>query len=155
MNFRGTAGRQRRRSQAVIEITSLIDVVFLLLIFLLITTTFKQQEYAFVIDLPTSSSEQVTVSTDKTTVFITKEGDTYLLELPPGEAPGPPLPGSDKKVDAATLQRRLKALHEKTPDAQIAIRAEKSTSYQSMMDVVGTLQDIGFRNIWFPYQLEE
>ncbi len=154
MNFRGGRARSKR-SQVTLEITSLVDVVFLLIIFLLVTTTFKKNEYAFVIDLPTSSSEQVTVSGDKTTVFITKDGDFFLLEIPADRAVDTPELDPKQKVTEADLKRHLAELHRRKPDTAIAIRGEKRTSYQSMMDVVSVLQDIGFRNIWFPYEYEE
>ncbi|TNF30694.1 MAG: biopolymer transporter ExbD [Deltaproteobacteria bacterium] len=154
MNFRSSRKRSRR-AEVTLEVTSLVDVVFLLIIFLLVTTTFKQNEYAFVIDLPTSGVKEVTVSTDKTTVFITKDGDMYLLEVPADR----PVDGGNvdpsKKVTAKELEARLKTLQERRPDASIAIRGERSTSYQSMMDVVSVLQDIGFRNIWFPYEFSD
>ncbi len=138
-----------------LEVTSLVDVVFLLIIFLLVTTTFNKDEHAFVIELPTSSSEQVTVASDKTTVFITREGDYFLLELPADRPIGEPALDPKQKVTQAQLEERLRGLHRRDPDASIAIRGEKRTSYQSMMDVVSVLQDIGFRSIWFPYELEQ
>lgn|GEM_PF-360663 len=152
MNFRDSRKRGRR-AEVTLEVTSLVDVVFLLIIFLLVTTTFKQNEYAFVIDLPTSGVQEITVSSDKTTVFVTATGDMYLLEVP-ADRPVEGAVDPSKKVDRKELERRLKALQERRPDASIAIRGERSTSYQSMMDVVSVLQDIGFRNIWFPYEFD-
>jgi len=157
LNFRGAqSSRGRaRRSPVTLEVTSLVDVVFLLIIFLLVTTTFKKSEYAFVIDLPTSSEEEVRVSTDKTTVFITRDGDYFLLELPAERSLDRSSVDPQQRVTAAELRARLLALHEREPDSSIAIRGERETSYQSMMDVVSVLQSVGFRNIWFPYEHEE
>ncbi|MBM4356184.1 MAG: biopolymer transporter ExbD, partial [Deltaproteobacteria bacterium] len=50
MNLR--RGLKRRGVGAAIDITPLVDVVFNLLIFLLVSTTFKSQEQAFSIVLP-------------------------------------------------------------------------------------------------------
>lgn len=154
MNFRSGTRARGRRALATLEVTSLVDVVFLLIIFLLVTTTFKKNDYAFVVDLPTSSAEQIQVSTDKTTVFITKDGDMFLLEVPADRPLDAPDIDAGKKVSADELRERLTALFERRPDASIAIRGEKEASYQNMMDVVGTLQEVGFRNIWFPYEHE-
>ena len=153
MNF--TKGRTRsRRAEVTLEITSLVDVVFLLIIFLLVTTTFKTHEFAFVIDLPTAGVKEVTVSSDKTTVFITEKGDLYLLEIQADR----PLDGQtldpSQKVTPAQLEARLAGLQERRPDAAIAIRGERTTSYQAMMDVVSLLQKIGVKNIWFPYEFD-
>lgn len=151
MNFRSSRKRGRR-AEATLEVTSLVDVVFLLIIFLLVTTTFKQNEYAFVIDLPTSGVKEVTVSSDKTTVFITKDGDMYLLEVPADRPVDAASVDTSKRVSQKELEARLRELRERRPDASIAIRGERTTSYQSMMDVVSVLQDIGFQHIWFPYE---
>lgn len=130
----------------------MVDVVFLLLIFLLVTTTFRKDEHAFIVDLPTSSTEQVTISSDKTTVFITKDGTYHLLTVPADQPVDGPELDATNKVDAAELRKQLAALHERKPDASIAIRGEKATSYQLMMDVMSVMQEVGFKNIWFPYE---
>ena len=111
--------RASRRLDAAIDITSLVDVVFLLLIFLLVTTTFKRQEHAFPIELPTSAVEQITVTTDKTTVFIDQSGGVRLLVVPEdaaamkdGEDVSQPLSRADLRARAlpprrdGTLRRR-------------------------------------------------
>ena len=136
-----------------IDITSLVDVVFLLLIFLLVTTTFKRQEHAFPIELPTSGTEHITVTTDKTTVFIARDGSLRLLSMA-GEGPGGEETTSVQEVERSALEALLVALHAKHPDAPIAIRAEKDTRYQLMIDVVGLIEKVGFHNVWLPYELE-
>lgn len=150
MNFRGKG--RGRRAETAMDITSLVDVVFLLLIFLLVTTTFKKDEYAFQIELPTSSADEVTVTTDRTTVFVDTNGDLHLLTVP-ADGPDPTVTDADaQKVTRKELSAKLRELHARRPDASIAIRGEKTTSYQTMVEVVGAIQDAGFRNIWFPYE---
>ena len=151
MRFRTDQGR-RRRPATTIDITSLVDVVFLLLIFLLITTTFRRNEYAFPITLPTSSAQEVTVTTDKTTVFIDAKGGLHLLMVPADA--GTDAPPSPQAITVDELKEALSTLHARRPDAPVAIRGEQSTSYQRMIDVVSIIEGEGFRNIWFPYELE-
>jgi biopolymer transport protein ExbD len=151
MRFRPGPSR-RRRAAVTIDITSLVDVVFLLLIFLLITTTFRRNEHAFRITLPTSSAQEVTVTTEKTTVFIDAEGDLHLLVVPADAsaevAPDP------RAVTVEALKGALAEIHARRPDAPVAIRGEQTTRYQRMIDVVAIVEGAGFRNIWFPYELE-
>ena len=153
MRFR--SDRRRRRLESTIDITSLVDVVFLLLIFLLVTTTFKRQEHAFPIELPTSSVEQVTVTTDKTTIFVDREGSLRLLVVPADAAPGAALPDVSEPIGHAELKVKLASMYARHPDISIGIRAEKETSYQKMIDIVGIIEEVGFRHIWFPYDLEQ
>ena len=147
--------RASRRLDAAIDITSLVDVVFLLLIFLLVTTTFKRQEHAFPIELPTSAVEQINVTTDKTTVFIDQSGGVRLLVVPEDAAAMKDGEDVSQPLSRADLRARLAQLHATKPDTSIAIRAEKETSYQQMIDIVSVIEDVGFRNIWFPYDVEK
>jgi biopolymer transport protein ExbD len=143
--------RHSRRAQTVIDITSLLDIIFLLIIFLIVSTTFRKAEHAFTVELPTSGTEATSVTTDKTTVHVTRDGRFFLLERgadgagPSSGAPGEPL----SKV---MLEARLRALHAVKADLPIAVRGEKDASYQRLMDVVGILQAIGFRAIHLPYE---
>ena len=43
-----------RLDEAVIDVTSLIDAAFILIIFLLVTTSFKRKDHAFDVALPTA-----------------------------------------------------------------------------------------------------
>lgn len=147
MNFRGNGGRNR--ALVAIDITSLMDVVFLLLIFLLVTTVFKTEEHAFEIEFPTSSAEQVTVTTDKTTVYVDKLGNLHLLVVDKESGTSAAEP---EKLKPAALRARLAELRAKKPDMSIAIKGDKATSYQAMVEVVGYVQDAGFRSVSFPYE---
>jgi biopolymer transport protein ExbD len=152
LNFRSK--RRRSRVAATIDITSLVDVVFLLLIFLLITTTFKRDEYAFPLELPTAGTKEFTVRADKTTVFITQDGKLHLLMIPVDQPADEETMRRAKEYTRAELEAELRELQQRRPDAPVAIRAERETRYQRMIDVVALLEQVGFRNIWFPYELE-
>ncbi|RTZ61153.1 MAG: biopolymer transporter ExbD, partial [Gammaproteobacteria bacterium] len=56
---------ETRNRDVEVNLTPLIDVVFLLLIFFMVTTTFRQ-ETKLQIELPESSSEQSLSQTDNT-----------------------------------------------------------------------------------------
>jgi biopolymer transport protein ExbD len=154
MRFRSSF--RRSRAIVAIDITSLVDVVFLLIIFLLVSTTFKREEHAFPIDLPTAGTDQVTVTTDKTTIFVTKAGDLHVLVVP-GDLPEGATADDAKaeKVSREDLRAKLAELKRRHPDAPIAIRAEKDTSYQKMIDVVALIEEAGFTSLWFPYERTE
>jgi biopolymer transport protein ExbD len=137
--------------EAALDITPLIDVVFQLLLFLLVTTTFRANEHAFVIDLPTSTAENLTVTTDRTTVFLGADGSLHWLSVSPSTE-APPEPENATSVTQEELHDRLAELYKKDPEASIAVRGEKTVSYQGLMDVVSLIQGSGFRQIWFPYE---
>jgi biopolymer transport protein ExbD len=155
MSIASRRHRGRSRAQTVVDITSLLDVVFLLIIFLIVSTTFRKSEHAFVVELPTSGTEVVEVTTDKTTVYVNRRGEFFLIERVGDGPDAAPAAGSDRPLSRAELEARLKALHAATPDLPIAVRGEKDASYQTLMDVVGALQGVGFKSIYLPYELAQ
>ena len=70
--------RRQRLEEVNINLTPLIDVVFLLLIFFMVSTTFKQTT-DLTIDLPTANSGAVSiVSQDPVEVTISKDGQFVI-----------------------------------------------------------------------------
>ena len=70
----------KHRRKAVINIISLVDVVFLLLIFFTVSATFMEQP-ALKIDLPESGAEPPdTDAPEPMTVYITSEGEVFFGE---------------------------------------------------------------------------
>ena len=151
--------RQRRgnkRARSVVDITALLDVTFNLIIFLVVTTNIAKDEHAFIIELPTASNENVQVATDKTTVYVTRTGDFYLLRVSADEPTAAPVNvNPDQKLTRDALIVELKALHAKNAELPIAVRGEKDASYQTLMDVVSAIQEVGFKSVWFPYELQQ
>ena len=72
----------RPRRKATINIISLVDVVFLLLIFFTVTATFMDQP-ALKIDLPEAGAEPPDIEDpEPMTVYLTKEGELYFGDKP-------------------------------------------------------------------------
>ncbi len=69
MNF-----RRRRRDEAGVDLTPLIDVVFLLLIFFMVSTTFIR-ETQLKIDLPEASGELQEIEEDIIEITVDRRGD--------------------------------------------------------------------------------
>lgn len=127
--------RQRLREEPDLNLTSLIDVVLLLLIFFMVSTTFVA-ETRLKIRLPQSSDKPVPATTrDPITISVTAPGE-YLVN-------GRTL----VNTSPATLSTAIAQVAGPNRDAPITIRADAKTTHQSVvtaMDVVGRL---GFRNI--------
>ena len=71
--------RPQRRDDVELNITPLIDVVFLLLIFFMVSTTFDR-ESEINITLPEASEEYTEVEIDKIEISIDAEGKIYVNE---------------------------------------------------------------------------
>lgn len=124
-------------------------MVFNLLIFLLVSTTFKTREQAFIIELPTASHEEIIISSDKNLIFLTTEKEIFLY-LTKWRSEGKPL-----KVNLEELKVELKKIADENKETPMSIRAEKETSFQALMDIINACYEAGLRQIELPYELKK
>ena len=139
----------RRSTVTGIDITPLVDVVFILLIFILVSTTFKTRENAFRILLPQASEKRAVVTAKRPTIYVTREGEMYLYVPTASGADtveGRPVRTLDE------LQLRLERLKESNPGVGISVKADSSTEYQSIMDVVNQCYRTGIERVFFPFR---
>jgi len=68
---------QNHSEEVFINLTPLIDVVFLLLIFFMVTTTFATIRYGMRVDLPTTTTPQEKIK-QNIVVSINRDGKIYL-----------------------------------------------------------------------------
>jgi biopolymer transport protein ExbD len=124
MNLRPT-----RRDDPDINITSLIDVVLLLLIFFMVSTTFTR-EAELQVDLPKASAEPGEAPKKQLEITININGDFFI---------------NDKQVVNAkpeTLRRAIIQSIGSERDIPVILRADGRSPYQSVvtaMDVTGQL----------------
>jgi len=110
--------RPHARRKPVLNITSLIDVLFLMLIFFMVSSTFVEHP-AIKLDLPQAASAD-NVRTDTLTLSITPDGALYLNDEPTTMAAlGPAL--SEAVAENAELALILKA--DQTVDYGVVIKA--------------------------------
>ncbi|MFK5925687.1 MAG: biopolymer transporter ExbD [Desulfuromusa sp.] len=69
--------RRRIQESPKVDLTPMIDVVFLLLIFFMISTTFIERP-GLSINLPASSSELIKLNQREVRVYLAENGDIYL-----------------------------------------------------------------------------
>lgn len=131
MNF-----RSQRHSETDINITPLIDVVFLLLIFFMVSTTFER-ESEIRIALPEASEEQVEVRDDIILVSIDANEQVYIGDEPLAD------------TGIATIGAALKEQADRLADAPVVIRADAGVSHQAVIKVMDAARQSGLVNITF------
>lgn len=125
MNLRGV----RRREDPEINITSLIDVVLLLLIFFMITTTFER-DAQLQVTLPEASSEPVDTPAKALEITINLNGDFFI----DGQQVLNPQPQTLRRAIVQTIGERR--------DLPVIVRADARSPVQAVvtaMDVTGQL----------------
>lgn len=117
--------------QAGISLTSLIDVVFLLLIFFMVTSSFVEFHRKLDIQLPEAKAAELEQKDRKPIQIEMDRGDRITMD------------GED--VTLAQLEARLQRLQGQRTAA--VIQADRRLSHGSVTAVLGLCRDAGIRDI--------
>lgn len=104
--------KPKQKRKPIINITSLIDVLFLLLIFLLVSTTFIE-EPGMKLTLPKAESAEIGEKKEFT-LYLTKDGDLFLNNAP---------------VAIDSLESRLKSSLPEMQEESLTLKADTETSH--------------------------
>jgi biopolymer transport protein ExbD len=119
----------RKREILTPDITPLIDVVFILLIFFIVSSVFKKDELALVLNLPTSSVKEIELKEKELVIELNNEklaiyGKESSLEL---------------------LEEEIIKIDDK--EKNIIFRIDKEVKYEKIIEVLGILQKYQLFNI--------
>jgi biopolymer transport protein ExbD len=125
----------RRREDAGVDLTPLIDVVFLLLIFFMVSTTFIR-ETQLKIDLPEASGELQEVDSNVIEITIDRRGDYSI---------------NQRLLVNRELDTLLRALREVTGEAdparRVVITADANASHQAVVRAMDAAGRVGLSRI--------
>ena len=76
MNF-----KRQRREETRVDVTPLIDIIFQLVLFFMVSTTFITAP-GIQVELPRSSAQQILQDDSDINIWMTNEGQVYVDELP-------------------------------------------------------------------------
>ena len=128
MNFRD--GRRERGSVAL-EITPLVDVVFLLLIFFLLTATYVKNP-SLDINLPKASIKQSTDHKKEIGIAVRKDGEVRY---------------DNEAVSIEKLEGLLSAAYSENKDSIVVIRADKLSHHGRVVEVMDLAKKVGFAKL--------
>jgi biopolymer transport protein ExbD len=129
------ARRRRGRHEATVELTPLIDVVFLLLIFFMVSTTFIR-ETQLKINLPKASGELQEVERGTIEITVARSGDYAVNDRV--------LVNSEKR----TLIRALQEVRDlDDPSPRVIITADAEASHQSVVRAMDAAGNVGLTRI--------
>ena len=129
--------KKKRRIGISIDMTPMVDVAFLLLIFFMCTTQFKPPEKDK-ITLPESNSEAKSPESDIITLAVTKAPAVRLTYREHGEEKQQEIAPDAVKTD---LAQWLKVARTANPAARMIVKMDRDAPYGIMADMMGALQD--------------
>lgn len=124
----------RKKRQPSLIIVSLIDILAILLIFFIVTTTFRKNLPQLQINLPESKTAEVATSTNTEPLVLRVKSDT---EITLGDTP----------VSIEELTTRLQAARQANPQQPIAMQADREAPFGVVVKVLDALKEAGIKNI--------
>ncbi|MCJ8326163.1 MAG: biopolymer transporter ExbD [Campylobacterales bacterium] len=119
----------KRRETLGIDLTAIIDIVFILLIFFIVSSVFKKEELALVLDLPSSNAKSLEVKEDE--IFIELNKDSLAIK--------------GIKVSFDSLEDNLKEI--KDIKQTIVLRIDEKVEYKNVIKVLDLLQKYDLNNL--------
>ena len=136
----GLIRREGSDEEGNVQMTSFMDLVFLLLIFFIVTASLKKPQKVLPIVMPRATHAREMTLPKEIIISITKDGERYLND--------------DKKyfnqapVGRAELMEYMRGVAEQDRDTPIRLDIDRHTPYLNVMEVVDNLELYGLRKVY-------
>lgn len=130
--------KPKKKRRVLINITSLIDVMFLLLIFFMVTSTFLDQP-GMKLDLPTADSAEV-ARVEKLVLFISSDEQIVF---------------NDKPVSLDDLEETMRESMSEIEDRTLVLNADKAVQHGTVIRVMEIAKDLGLKKLVFGIKMKE
>ena len=126
MNFSRT-----RRAEPVVDVTPLIDIIFQLVLFFMVSTTFVTAP-GIEVDLPRSSADTVIREQDDLSIWITAQGTVYV---------------DDQPVDFTGLETAMDRAAQANPNTLVMLKADREVDHGRVVAVMDAARNRGLTQI--------
>ena len=117
---------QPKIAQPKFELTALIDVIFILVLFFAVTTTFENQRQGLKLTLPNA----IAIETPKKAITISIDRNQRVY-------------WNGKRISEANVAAKVKAAMAASPSQQILLQADKRTPYARVIAVLDAIRRSG------------
>ena len=122
--------KTREKKGTIINITSLIDVLFLLLIFMMVSSTFME-EPGIKLDLPETQSAP-SIKKSEYTLSVEKDGELFLNE---------------KSVTLEDLEENLKNTLKEMKDESLILKGDTNIPYGQVVKIMDIVKKSGVKKL--------
>ncbi len=114
----------------IINLSSMIDVMFILIIFFLVTTTFKEEEIDHMVNLPTDARNQsLTQSTDTLVKINIRKSGAYVIQ--------------GKQVTEEEIDTYMETELVKKPELKVLIRCDQDAKHLYLANIMSICRHVG------------
>ena len=122
--------KSKAADDANIDITPLIDIVFIMLIFFIVTATFVK-ETGLDVNMPDAPT---TPTVDRSNILIRIDGnDNIWIDL--------------RRVDPRSVRPNIERLHAENPEGSVVIQADPDSTNEMLVVVMDASRQAGVYNI--------
>jgi biopolymer transport protein ExbD len=129
----------RRGNSLFINVTPLVDVMFLMLIFVTVTSTFNVQQPSIQLDLPSSTSARA-ADQGPSVITLTEQGALFLDRAP---------------IDEADLVAALRTRLTESGDDRIVLRADHRSQHGQVVHLIDLIKDSGYARVSLSARAED
>lgn len=122
---------RRQNKNTVVPIVPMIDILFILLIFFIVSTNFKRPRHQFQISLPTAKDLPTTTVVEEMSVLAINADGRFALE--------------GAEVPADLLGDYLKAWQKVNPSRKLEIEVDEKAPTGKLLEVMGALTRVGIK----------
>lgn len=123
--------RKRRSDESNLDMTPLVDVVFLLIIFFMLSTTFIVLP-GIKIDLPKVSAQKVELEKTEIVLTVDSSGALFFDQHP---------------MDIEQMRLRLNTIASENPRTLVLLKGDRSAHYGPVIDVLSALHTAGLNRV--------
>lgn len=113
-----------------VNITSMIDVIFILLVFFMVSTQFKKTSLP--LELPTTE-ESISSEEDNSTKILSVNNESIELAQEP--------------ITLAELEEKLNELYKSNPQIAISLECDKNVPFERVVQILSKIQNAGISKI--------
>ena len=113
-----------------IDLTPMLDVIFILLIFFIVTASFVK-EAGVDVNRPTASSTELKDNAN-ILIAVTSTGEVWI---------------DKRQVDVRALRANIERLHAENPQGAVVIQADKLSKNGLLVDVMDAAREAGVLNV--------
>tara|TARA_B100000925_G_scaffold291208_1_gene278477 strand:+ start:9969 stop:10361 length:393 start_codon:yes stop_codon:yes gene_type:complete len=122
--------KKRSREASTIDLTPLIDVVFLLLIFFMVSTVFKKEELALILNLPSGETTESKSNNNKNLQVEITKSEIAL---------------NGKKISLNDFSNSL--ANTKNKKVPVVLRIDESVEYKKVVKIIDLLKKYKLENL--------
>jgi len=123
--------KHRRADEPRVELTPMVDVVFLLLIFFMISTTFVEHP-GLKIDLPDSSAQQIKHEGKEIQVYLAEDGQIYFQQ---------------QEISLDDLYQKLNSYGAAAKRMTFLLMADKAVRHGRVIQLMDAAKTAGFEKL--------